>query len=258
MGDIHVEALDRSTGIYRVTIDRKPVNALSLATYKEIRQAFETLSEEGQARCVILTGTGDRAFVSGSDVNEFAALSPANAPARARVVRAAFNAIRDCPVPVIGAINGAALGAGVALASACDILVASESATFGLPEINVGVLGGTRHLARLVPPMLMRRMALTGYRITAAQMQAYGTLSAVVPSDRLAETALQLAQEIAAKSEPAIRLQKETLNIIENLALKDGYQVEQMATGLLSGTPESKAAVERFFNKAPGPGDKRP
>ncbi len=250
MADIHVEALDQKSGVYRVMIDRKPVNALSLATYQELRVAFDAISDDAGARCIILTSAGERAFVSGSDVHDFAALSPANAPARARVVRSAFNAIRDCPVPVIGAINGAALGAGIALASACDILVASDRAVFGLPEINVGVLGGARHLARLVPPMIMRRMALTGHRISATQMHAYGALTAVVPFGQLAETALQLAQEIAAKSPPAVRLQKETLNVIENLSLKDGYQVEQMATGLLSGTMESKAAVEQFFNKA--------
>jgi enoyl-CoA hydratase len=248
MTDIHVETVE--AGIYRVTIDRKPVNAVSIATYKEIRAVFEAISDDVAARCVILTGAGERAFVSGSDVNEFAELAPANAPARARIVRAAFNAIRDCPVPVVGAINGAALGAGIALASACDVLVASENAVFGLPEINVGVLGGTRHLARLVPPMLMRRMALTGDRITAKEMQTYGALASVVPIDQLAETALLLARQIASKSSVAARLQKETLNIIEGLGLKDGYQVEQMATGLLSGTPESKAAVEQFFKSA--------
>jgi enoyl-CoA hydratase len=250
MADVSVEPLDPKTGVYRVTIDRKPVNAISLATYREIRTAFETISDNATARCVILTGAGERAFVSGSDVNEFAELSPANAPARARVVRGAFNAIRDCPVPVVGAINGAALGAGIALASACDILVASNNAVFGLPEINVGVLGGTRHLSRLVPTMMMRRMALTGERISAAEMLVCGALAAVVPLDRLAETAMKLAQQIASKSPVAARLQKETLNIIEGLGLKDGYQVEQMATGLLSGTPESKAAVEQFFNNA--------
>lgn len=242
-GEIRVATLDAELGIVEVAICRPPVNALSLELYRALTATFQGLQFENGVKCAILTGEGEKAFVAGSDIREFAELSPANAPQRAIVVRGAFSAIRNCAVPVIGAINGAALGAGVALAASCDMLVVAEGATFGLPEIGVGVLGGTKHLSRLVPPMLMRRMALTGHRISAAEMARYGAIDLVVPRDTFADAALKLAREIARHRTPALRLQKEIMNLIETVGVSDGYQIEQLATGLLSGTPESKLSV---------------
>lgn len=248
-GTVRVESL-HGGGIVKVTIDRPPVNAINLALYDQIRTAFDGLRMSDGVRCAILTGAGERAFVAGSDINEFGELSPINAPVRAQIVRRAFASIRECEVPVIGAINGAALGAGVAVAGSCDMLVAAEEATFALPEIGVGVLGGTKHLSRLVPLPLMRRMALTGHKISARELAHYGALAAVVPRPQLMQEALRLAHDVAKHSAPALRLQKQTLNLVEDLGVAQGYQVEQMATGILSGTPESKAAVAGFREKA--------
>jgi enoyl-CoA hydratase len=244
-GEVRIETLDADLGVVRVTIDRAPVNAMGLHLYQELTDVFRRLRFEDGTKCAILTGAGDRAFVAGSDIGEFAKLSPENAPQRSAIVRGAFSAIRNCAVPVVGAINGAALGGGIALAASCDMLVASEHATFGLPEIGVGVLGGTKHLSRLVPPMLMRRMAMTGHRIGAEELARYGAIAAVVPLASLQDEALKLARDVARHHVPALRLQKEVMNLIEALGVQDGYQVEQLATGLLSGTPESKLAVSK-------------
>lgn len=239
-GKVRVETLDETLGIVLVTIDCPPVNAINLELYRSIQATFEGLKFQNGVRCCILTGAGERAFVAGSDIDEFLELTPLNAPIRSATVRRAFTAIRECEVPVVGAINGAALGAGIAMAASCDILVASDTAVFGLPEIGVGVLGGTRHLSRLLPPLLVRRMALTGHRITAAELATHGGLSAVVTADKLMDEALRIAADVAKHNVHALRLQKQTLNLVEHMSLSDGYQVEQYATGLLSGTPDSK------------------
>jgi len=231
------------------TIDNPPVNVMSTALYRRLREIFEEIAADGAVRCVVLTAAGTRAFVAGSDIKDFAVLTPANALTRARLVRGALNAIHDCVVPVIGAVNGPALGAGMAISAACDVVVAAETATFGLPEINVGVLGGGQHLSRMVSPKQMRWMALSGKRMSAAELMAAGGVERVVPAARLMEEALAMADEIAAKSPPAIRLQKECLNMIETLGVSEGYHVEQFGTAILSSLAESKEAASAFVEK---------
>lgn len=232
-----------------ITVDREPVNAVSSRMYEEIAATFNSFVDNDAIRCIILTGAGRKAFIGGADVREFLELDAASGPSYMKLRRRSFESVRDCPVPVIGAINGHALGAGVAYAAACDILIASESATFGVPEINVGVLGGARHLARLVPPQLVRYLTLTGRRLTAKHMYELGALCAVVPNDELLDAALEIASEITEKSKFATRLAKEGLNLIENLDLRDGYHVEQLNSIILSALPDSKIAVQAFLDK---------
>ena len=232
-----------------VTIDRPPVNALDTPTYRAIAGLFSSVADDPELRCVILTAAGSRAFCAGSDVREFKQLTPENSVRRARTIRAAFEALWKCPLPVLGAINGPALGAGLAICSYCDVLVASENATFGLPEIKVGVLGGTKQLSRLVPPKKLRWMALTGETVTAHELKNFGGVEAVVAADSLMATAVSYATKIADRSPAAVRLQKEALNLTEFMALAEGYQVEQAFTGLLSGSSESKEAASSYLEK---------
>lgn len=232
-----------------VTIDRPPVNAIDTRTYRRLGEVFQAAADNQNLRCVVLTAAGARAFSAGSDVRELRQITPASATQRARTVRAAFEALWKCPVPVIGAINGPALGAGLAICSYCDVLVAAEQATFALPEIKVGVLGGTKQLSRLVPPKKLRWMALTGESVSAAELQAFGSIEAVVPREELLSAALAHAAKIAEKSPAAIRLQKEALNLTEYMDLASGYHVEQLFTGLLSGSAESKEAASAYLEK---------
>jgi len=150
---------------------------------------------------------------------------------------------------VIGAINGPALGAGLAIAAVCDVIIASERASFGCPEINVGLLGGARHLARLVPELRMRRMYFTGERIDGHEGHRLGFVDKVVPAGQLMETARELADELAAKSPIALRLAKEALNRAEFMDLKEGYRTEQDYTAKLNGYSDSLEAMRAFVEK---------
>ncbi|HEY6868379.1 MAG TPA: enoyl-CoA hydratase-related protein [Novosphingobium sp.] len=235
-------------GVLLVTLDRPPVNALSLALFKALRDLFLSVGGEPGVRCVVLTGAG-RMFSAGADVKELSERTIESQLARSVVSRGCFDAIRRCEVPVIAAVNGAALGAGLVVASSCDLMVASEAATFALPEVNVGVMGGTRHSARVLPDKLVRYLALTGRRIDARTLQSYGGINEIVAPERLLDAALDLADEIARKSPMAIKLMKESINLTEDMPVIEGYRVEQLFTTLASGMEESKEAAAAFVEK---------
>lgn len=232
-----------------VTIDNPPVNAATLDIYRALQELFWNLPADGTIRCVVLTGAGSRAFVGGADVKSFLSRAPGNSLQQSRIARTGFDAIRECVVPVVGAINGAAVGAGLVIAAVCDVLIASENATFGLPEIDVGILGGCKHLSMLVSRKRLRWMALSGHRMTAAEMLEAGAVEKVVPLTDLIPAALEMADILATKSPPGIRTMKEVLNIIEYMDVYDGYHVEQMGSAIVSGLPESKEAASSFIEK---------
>jgi len=245
----HLHVSSPESGVALVELDRGPVNAVDQAMYAEITSTFEAFAEQPEVRVVVLTGRGSKAFSAGNDLGEFVTMTPANRDHRMRVVRKAFFAVYDCPAPVIGAINGPALGTGFGLAACCDLLVASERATFGLPEINVGVLGGAKFGARLIPQLAMRRAFFTGEPIPAAEFKALGAALDVVAADELMTSAMTLARQIAAKSGLALRLAKQSLNGCEDMELKRGYEYEQGFTVRLSGFPEAKEAVQSVLEK---------
>jgi enoyl-CoA hydratase/carnithine racemase len=155
----------------------------------------------------------------------------------------------ECRKPIIGAINGPALGAGLAIAASCDILVASENASLGLPEINVGLLGGGRHAMRLFGHSKTRSMMLTGQRIVGPELYRLGIVEACVSADALMEAATEIAKEIASKSPPAIVLAKHALNTIEEMSLRDGYRFEQNMTVEVGKTEDATEATEAFLEK---------
>lgn len=232
-----------------ITIDRPPLNAMTLAAYRELLAALRSIEDNPDIRCVVLTGGGERAFVAGSDVRELGALDPVSTQERARVARQVFDLIRSAPVPVIGAVKGYALGAGLVMVAQCDIIIASDHASFGLPEINVGVMGGTKHLARIVPEKLMRWMALTGNRVDATLLERLGVIQKIVPHDQVLETALAVADDICLKSPAGVRLMKEVINLTESMDLNNGYHVETYATAIISSHPHSKEAAKAFQEK---------
>ena len=236
-----------------VTIDHPPVNAMTLEVHRELLQALRLTDTDtdtdADIRCIVLTGAGERCFVAGGDVAELGAMDAEKALVRTRVIRQVFDAIRRNPVPVIGAINGHALGSGLVMMAQCDIVVASDNARFGLPEIAVGVMGGTKHLARIVPEKLMRWMALTGRRVDAAHLERLGVILKVVPQARLLDAALEVAADICTKSPAAVRLMKEVMNLTESMDLDNGYHVETYATAIMSTHPDSKEAAQSFQEK---------
>ncbi len=203
-------------GVLVATIDRAPVNALSIALFAQVRGFFQTVADRKGVRCVVLTGASGF-FSAGADVKELSERTTESQLARSVISRATFDAIRRCPAPVIAAVNGPAVGAGVVFASCCDLIIASERATFSLPEILVGVMGGTRYLARLVPDKVVRYLALTGRKVDARFLERFGAILEIVPHEDLRTHALAFAVDIAGKSPSAVRLMKESINLTEDM-----------------------------------------
>jgi enoyl-CoA hydratase len=241
-----------------VTIDRPPVNAVTRATMAEIRDAFRTFDDDRDVRAAIFTAAGERAFMAGVDLRSVDGPDgdrerqpPTLVTDPPRVTRDAMWAIIDCAVPVIGAINGPALGAGLAFAACCDMLVAAEGATFGAPEINVGLLGASAQLSMLVGRYKAREMYFTGERVPAAELYRLGAVRSVVPRAELMDTARALAAELVTKSPIALRLAKEAMNRVEHLPLKEAYRTEQDYTARLSTFEDAAEARAAHAEKRP-------
>ena len=231
-----------------VTMDHPPVNAQNAQFHAEMMRVFDAISDMPEARVAVLTGAG-KIFSAGADMKARAerGTGPGVAWGHNRTARECFHSVVECRKPVIGALNGAALGAGLAVAASCDILVASETAVLGLPEINVGLLGGGRHTMRLFGHSLTRRMMFTGYRVPADELYRLGIVEAVVPPDELMDCAMGFAREIASKSPVAMTLAKHALNTIEEMSLRDGYRFEQNMTTELSHYEDSTEAMRAFL-----------
>lgn len=165
------------------------------------------------------------------------------------MVRECFWSILDCPLPVIAAVNGKAIGAGLVLVACCDLIVASENATFSVPEIKVGVLGGARHLQRLVGPFKTRKMFFTGEAVSAQEFYRLGAVEEIVAPEKLMDAALGLAASIARNSPIGLRLAKESLTRVEDLGLKEGYRIEQDYTGRVTRYNDSTEARHAQIEK---------
>lgn len=235
-----------------LTMDAPPVNALTRTLNDELTAALDRISEMEDVRAVILTGAG-KVFCAGADLKGRASVikGPGDLPAHSRRTRECFHAIRECAKPVICAINGAALGSGLAMAASSDILVASEKASLGLPEVDVGLLGGCSHAMRLFSHSRLRRMALTGMRVNGAELYRLGVVEACVEHEQLMTSALEIARSIASKSPVSTRMGKHTLNVIESMSLRDGYRYEQDMTAQIGKTEDAKEAQKAFAEKRP-------
>jgi enoyl-CoA hydratase len=236
-------------GIAEVVMENPPVNALSVAGWFDLARQIRVLGDDPAVRVVVLRAEG-RGFNAGVDIKEmqadagFAALIGAN-----RGCFAAFAAVYECAVPVIAAVHGYCLGGGIGLVGNADIIVASEDATFGLPEVDRGALGAATHLARLVPQHKMRAMVYTGARATAAELHAFGSVLEVVPRAELREAALRVAHELAKKSPTVLRAAKECLNGIDPVDVKQSYRYEQGFTFELNLSGVSDEARAAFVEK---------
>jgi enoyl-CoA hydratase/carnithine racemase len=214
-------------GVAEIVVDHPPVNALPVAGWFELAGAVRAAAAGESTRVVVLRAEG-RGFNAGVDIKEiqadsgFTALIGAN-----RGCFAAFAAVYECAVPVIAAVHGFCLGGGIGLAGNSDVIVASEDATFGLPEVDRGALGAATHLSRLVPQHKARAMMYTSATATAAELHAFGSVLRVVPREQLRDCALELAAEVAAKDPAVIRMAKEAFNGIDPWDVKRSYRYEQ-------------------------------
>ena len=233
-----------------LTMDSPPVNALTRRLNDELTHCLDRISETDDIRAVVLTGAGKQ-FCAGADLKGRAEVikGPGDLVAHSRRTRECFHAIRECAKPVIAAINGNALGSGLAMVASADILICSDKATIGAPEVDVGLLGGGRHAQRLFGHSRLRRMMLTGYRVPGPELYRLGIVEACVAPEELMPAAMELANTIASKSPVSTRMIKHTLNVIEDMSLRDGYRYEQDMTAAIAKTEDAKEAQAAFRDK---------
>lgn len=233
--------------IAEVVLDHPPVNAFDSAGWFKIAETITALGKDPNVSVVLLAADG-RGFCAGVDIKELARDSRLITQVN-KGCYDSFAAIHDCPVPVIAAAHGFVLGGGIGLVGSCDVILASDDATFGLPEIDRGALGAASHLLRMFPIQKVRRMLYTGEPITAAEAYRLGAVESVVPRTDLRAVARALAAKIASKSPRALRLAKESLNGIELLDVKKSYRFEQGFTLELYTSPDSQEARNAFVEK---------
>ncbi len=236
-------------GVAEVVMDNPPVNALTVAGWFELASVVRGLGADPAVRVLVLRAEG-RGFNAGVDIKEMQATTGFDALIGAnRGCYEAFAAVYECAVPVIAAVHGYCLGGGIGLVGNADIIVASDDATFGLPEVDRGALGAATHLARLVPQHKMRAMVYTSAVATAAELHAFGSVHEVVPRAELREAAMRVAIAIAAKSPTVIRAAKQSLNGIDPVDVKRSYRFEQGFTFELNLSGVSDEARQAFVDK---------
>ena len=211
---------------------------------------FRSIDAMEEIWVVIFRAEGKH-FCTGNDVNEFTKITTAEgATDYARMVSDGIGLVYECKVPVIGAIHGMALGTGLALASSCDIIVASENAKFGIPEISVGIIGAACFISRMLPQQLHRYMSYSGDMMTAEQMKHYGAVLKVVPQDQLMASAMEVAKRLLGNPPRALRGFKAAINGNENARLKEKYALEiSYAKEFMLGTEDFTEAVTAFIEK---------
>ncbi len=236
-----------------VTIHRpKALNAIDPQTARELKAALEEIAGREDVGVVLLTGAGEKAFVGGADVSAMRDWTPVQALAFARFGQSVLEFIERMPQPVIGVINGYALGGGCELAMACDLLIASETARFGQPEVNLGIIpgwGGTQRLPRLVGRNLAKEMVLTGEMISARRAYEIGLVNRVVPPAELMGAAREIAAKILSRGPLAVRAAKLAMNRGLELDLWGGCELEGNAFAVGFSTRDAKEGMNAFVEK---------
>ena len=245
--------VERDAAVLVVTINRpKVLNALNAATLEELAAVFDTARTDGTVRAVVLTGAGEKSFVAGADINELAVETPVSGREHARRGQALFDRIERMGKPVIAAVNGFALGGGCELAMACTIRLAADTARFGQPEINLGLIpgyAGSQRLPRLVGRGRALEMLLTGDPISAQDAWRIGLVNRVVPAAELMPAARQLAQALASKPPVAVRYLLDAVAGGLDMRLDDGQDYEATLFGLVSATEDMREGTRAFLEK---------
>jgi len=246
-------ATELVAGVALVTLDRPDVlNALSLDMLDELAAILDRLDADPACRAIVLTGSGTRAFAAGADIRELARQTTVSLLAENRF--AVWDRIGAVRTPVIAAVRGFALGGGCELAMSCDIIVAAEDATFGQPEINLGVMpgaGGTQRLTRAIGKARAMDLVLTGRPIGAVEAERMGLVSRVVAPDRTLDEAIELAKRIAAQAPVAVLAAKEAIKQADELPLSAGLQHERRAFFLLFASDDQGEGMAAFVEKRP-------
>jgi enoyl-CoA hydratase len=242
-------------GVGLATLNRpKALNALNTQTVRELGELLGQVEADRALKALILTGSGDKAFVAGADIAEMSSLGPLEARRFAEAGQRTLERLEALPIVTIAAVNGFALGGGCELAMACDLIYASEKARFGQPEVNLGIIpafGGTQRLQRRVGPARAMEMILSDDMADAAAARAWGLALEVLPPERLLEHALAQARKIASKGPAAIAAAKRILRATAAPQLAAGQLMEAEAFGLLFGTADGREGLRAFVEKRP-------
>jgi enoyl-CoA hydratase len=247
--------LETDGAVAVVTINRPAaLNALDLATLSRLAALLQELGERGTARAAVLTGAGEKAFVAGADIAAMEKLSAVEGRAFSRFGQDVFAAVENLPIPVIAAVQGFALGGGLELALACDLILAGERARFGQPEINLGIIpgfGGTQRLPRRIGLGRARELIYSGRMIDAAEALRIGLVNRVLPNGELPEAARALAAELAGKAPVAVQQAKAAINAGADLDLTNACRYESEAFAVCFGTEDRGEGMRAFLEKRP-------
>lgn len=239
--------------IATITFNRpKALNALNGALLTEFNAALDEISANEEVRVLVLTGSGDKAFVAGADITELAKLNPLQAKLFAKKGHDAIGKLQALPIPVVAAVNGFALGGGSEMALACDFIYASENAKFGLPEITLGIIpgfGGTQRLPRLIGANMAKEMIFTGKMLSAAEAKEIGMVNKVVAPESLMEDVMKTASAMAAKGRVALRAAKQVVNAGLGTDLATGCAMEVDAFALCLASADAKEGTSAFLEK---------
>jgi enoyl-CoA hydratase len=240
-------------GIVTITFNRpKALNALNRALLAELNQALEEIEKDDEVRILILTGAGDKAFVAGADITELAACNTLQAKRFAKLGQQTVSRLQALDIPVIAAVNGFALGGGSEIALACDFIYAAESATFGLPEITLGLIpgfGGTQRLPRLLGAGRAKELIFTGQMVPAAEALTMGWVNTVCPAEELMAAVHKTAAAMAAKGRVALRAAKQAINNGLNTDLTTGLNLELDAFAICMASSDAKEGTAAFLEK---------
>lgn len=242
--------------VAQVTLDRPAVmNALNRQMGLELMRLLEDVAlDPGDLRCILLTGAGDRAFCAGGDLKERNGMTDQAWQAQHVVFERMFRALLDCPIPVIGLVNGVAYGGGCEIAAACDFLYAADSARFALPEVTLGIMpggGGTQTIAHAMGERRAKELLLSGKPFTADQAAGWGLVNAVFPAGDLAAAGLAMATAIARNAPLSVRQCKQSIHRGLQMALSDGLAFEIEAYNRLVPTADRREGVRAFSEKRP-------
>lgn len=235
-----------------VTINRPPVNALSSDVNGEIYEVFYRLSKDENVKAVVLTGHGQKAFAAGADIKEFVKLNQTTGPLYTNRNNFVREYIRTFPKPIICAINGLAYGAGLVLALLCDIRIAAQEAKFNMGEINMGIIGGTQALGRMLQSGIARKMVYTGQPITAEDAQLAGIVDEITNAETLLERAKEIAVQISKKPPMAIKFAKECMLMTYTNSVAESMDHENAALKVLWASSDKNEAVNAFLEKREG------
>jgi len=240
-------------GIATLTFNRpKALNALNGELLDEMSRTLDAVAANEDVRVLILTGSGDKSFVAGADITELARCNALQAKGFAGKGQQAINKLQCLDIPVIAAVNGFALGGGSEIALACDFIIASENAKFGLPEITLGIIpgfGGTQRLPRLIGPNMAKEMIFTGKMISAAEARDLGMVNRVVSADALMTDVMNTAKAISQKGKVSLRAAKQVINAGLSVDLKTGCRMEVDAFALCMASEDAREGTTAFLEK---------